>query len=84
MTGIHQLLFSSFAPAAELQTIIVNSTQTITIPAGVTKLDRWLVVAGGGGGGGSSGANNGGGNSNPGSNETPAQCGKSYKLGSIY
>ena len=62
MTGIHQLLFSSFAaPAAELQTIIVNSTETITIPAGVTKLDRWLVVAGGGGGGRSTGANNGGG-----------------------
>ena len=63
MTGIHQLLFSSFAATGggvDTSVHTFNSDDTLAIGA-ATKLN-WLLVAGGGGGaGGVSGSDNGGG-----------------------
>ena len=61
MTGIHQLLFSSFSSSAQIFDVsTITGTQTFD-RTGATKLN-WLLVGGGGSGaGGEAGQNNGGG-----------------------
>ena len=63
MTGIHQILFSSFGASAAGDVVIVQSflgDSTWTCPPGVTSVD-YLVIAGGAGAGGDMGGGGGAG-----------------------